>query len=253
MSLRLAGKTALVTAAAQGIGRASALALTEAGATVWATDANKEALAALAAEQHPNLKTLYLDVMNEHSIKTAYALIGELDILFNCAGYVHHGTILEIDDKAWDFSFDLNVKSMLRTIQTWLPGMVAKKSGSIINMASVASSLKGAPNRSLYGASKAAVIGLTKSVAIDFVSQGVRCNVICPGTVESPSLQSRIENQAHSAGKTIEQVRAEFVARQPLGRLAKASEIAALVVYLGSDESGFTTGAVHIIDGGWSI
>ena len=246
MGNRLAGKTVLITAAAQGIGLASAELLASEGARVIATDLHTDALAGKPFEVRQ------LDVLDAAAIAALAADIGPVDVLFNCAGYVHAGSILECDEKAWDFSFDLNAKAMYRTIRAFLPGMLERGKGSIINMASAASSVKGVPNRFAYGASKAAVIGLTKAVAADFVARGVRCNAICPGTVDSPSLHERIEAQAHEQGKTVEQIHAAFVARQPMGRVGDPREIAALVLYLASDESGFTTGQAHVIDGGWS-
>jgi 2-keto-3-deoxy-L-fuconate dehydrogenase len=247
MTARLAGKIVLLTAAGQGIGRASAEMFAREGARVIATDINQAALATLTG-----CETHLLDVTDPAAIQKLVDGIGDIDVLFNCAGYVHSGNILACDDKAWDLSFDINVRSMFHTIRAVLPGMLKKNRGSIVNMASAASSVKGVANRFAYGASKAAVIGLTKSVAADFVAQGVRCNAICPGTIESPSLQERIAVQAKDNGKTEAEVRASFVARQPLGRVGKADEVAALALYLASDESGFTTGAIHMIDGGWS-
>jgi 2-keto-3-deoxy-L-fuconate dehydrogenase len=248
MSQRLAGKTALVTAAAQGIGRATALAFAREGARVIATDINAQALADL-----PGCTALRLDVLDPAAIAAAAGAHGPVDVLFNCAGFVHAGSVLECTEDEWDFAVNLNVRSMVRTIQAFLPGMLAKKSGSIINMASAASSIKGVPNRFVYATTKAAVIGLTKSVAADFVGQGIRCNAICPGTIESPSLRERIGAQAQSSGKTTADVEAMFVSRQPMGRLGRAEEIAALAVYLASDESQFTTGTTQVIDGGWSL
>jgi 2-dehydro-3-deoxy-L-fuconate 4-dehydrogenase len=247
MSGRLAGKIALVTAAGQGIGRATALAFADEGAVVWATDINEEALKGLG-KNHPNIQTRKLDVLQSKDVLNLAAEIGTIDVLFNCAGYVHHGSILECEEKDWDFSFDLNVKSMYRTCRAFLPGMLKAGKGSIINMSSAASSIKGAPNRFVYGATKAAVIGLTKSIAADFIRRGIRCNAICPGTVQSPSLDERIAAQGD-----VEKVRAEFVARQPMGRLGRPEEIAALAAYLASDESSFTTGQAHCIDGGFSL
>jgi 2-keto-3-deoxy-L-fuconate dehydrogenase len=247
---RLQGKTALITAAGQGIGRATVEAYVREGARVIAADINAELLAQLARDT--GCETRVLDVTNADAVRDAVAAIGPLQVLFNGAGYVHAGTILDCDEAAWDFSFNLNVRSMYRLIRAALPGMLAQGGGSIINVASVASSIKGAPNRFVYGTTKAAVIGLTKSVAADFVARGIRCNAICPGTVESPSLRQRIEAQAQAAGQTLAQVEAAFVARQPVGRVGRASEIAALAVYLGSDESAFTTGTTQVIDGGWS-
>ena len=243
---RLAGKKALVTAAGQGIGRAAALAFLDEGAETYATDINGEALAALKAE-HPDINTFTLDVRNAEAIAMAAHRLGPLDCLFNCAGFVHHGTVLDCDDNAWDASFDLNVKGMHRMIRAFLPAMLEAGHGSIINMSSVASSIKGVPNRYVYTATKAAVIGLTKAVAADFVSRGIRCNAICPGTVQSPSLDQRIAAQGDP-----DKARADFIARQPMGRIGNPEEIAALAVYLASDESAYTTGTTHIIDGGWS-
>ena len=247
---RLAGKAALVTAAGQGIGRATAEAFAREGARVIATDINDAALAELS--RIPGITAHHLDVRDGAAVQSLVAGLGPLQVLFNGAGFVHAGTILECDDAAWDFSFDLNVRSMYRTIRAALPAMLAAGGGSIINMASVAGSIKGAPNRFVYGTTKAAVIGLTKSVAADFVAKGIRCNAICPGTIESPSLRQRIEAQAAAGGQTVAQVEAAFVARQPIGRIGSTAEIAALAVYLASDESGFTTGTAQVIDGGWS-
>jgi 2-keto-3-deoxy-L-fuconate dehydrogenase len=247
---RLAGKAALVTAAGQGIGRATAEAFAREGARVIATDINDAALAELS--RIPGITAHHLDVRDGAAVQSLVAGLGPLQVLFNGAGFVHAGSILECDDAAWDFSFDLNVRSMYRTIRAALPAMLAGGGGSIINMASVAGSIKGAPNRFVYGTTKAAVIGLTKSVAADFVAKGIRCNAICPGTIESPSLRQRIEAQAGASGQTVAQVEAAFVARQPIGRIGSTAEIAALAVYLASDESGFTTGTAQVIDGGWS-
>jgi 2-keto-3-deoxy-L-fuconate dehydrogenase len=221
---RLTGKRALVTAAGQGIGRASALAMAAEGAMVFATDVNEAALEVAKAKP---------------------------DVLFNCAGFVHHGTVLDATDDEWDFAFDLNVRAMMRTMQAVLPGMLERGSGSIVNMSSACSSIIGAPNRFIYGTTKAAVIGMTKSVAIDYIKQGIRCNCICPGTVESPSWHDRVKALGEEMGSFDAALEA-FVSRQPMGRVATANEIAALVVYLASDESGFTTGQPHVIDGGWS-
>ncbi len=244
---RLAGKTALITAAAQGIGRASALAFAAEGARVIATDVNEKALAALAAEA-PGLATRRLDVRDDAAVQAAAREVGPVDVLFNCAGFVHHGTILDCSDADWDFSMDLNVKSMYRMCRAFLPGMLEQGRGSIINMSSAASSVKGAPNRFVYGTTKAAVIGLTKALAVDFIKQGIRVNAICPGTVQTPSLDDRIAAQGD-----VQTARAAFIARQPMGRLGEPQEIAALAVYLASDESAFTTGTIHVIDGGWSL
>ena len=246
MAGRLNGKTALVTAAAQGIGRATALAFAAEGAEVIATDVNMERLNELA--NGSGIKTRRLNVVDAAAIGEAAREIGRVDVLFNCAGFVHHGTVLDCTEDEWDFAFGLNVRSMYRMIKAFLPAMLEGGGGSIINMSSAASSIKGAPNRFVYGATKAAVIGLTKSVAVDFVARGIRCNAICPGTVATPSLEDRI-----AASGDVEQARKAFVARQPMGRLGTADEIAALAVYLASDESAFTTGTTQVIDGGWSL
>ena len=250
MTQRLAGKTALLTAAGQGIGHATALAFLREGARVIATDINQELLDSLAAET--GCEVARLDVRDPAAITALAQHIGPVNVLFNAAGFVDSGSVLDCDDAAFDFSMDLNVRAMYRMMRAFLPGMLAQQSGSIINVASVASSIKGAPNRFIYGTTKAAVIGMTKAVAADFVAKGVRCNAICPGTVESPSLRARIAAQAASSGQTLQQVEAAFVARQPVGRLGRTEEIAALAVYLASDESAFTTGTAQIIDGGWS-
>ncbi|MGY4830050.1 SDR family oxidoreductase [Sphaerotilaceae bacterium SBD11-9] len=247
---RLQGKTALITAAGQGIGRATVEAYVREGARVVAADINAELLAALAHDTGCEIRRL--DVTDPAAVRDAVGAIGPLNVLFNGAGFVHAGTILDCEESDWDFSFNLNVRSMYRLIRAVLPGMLAQGGGSIINVASVASSIKGAPNRFVYGTTKAAVIGLTKSVAADYVGRGIRCNAICPGTVESPSLRERISAQAQASGQTLAQVEAAFVARQPVGRVGRASEIAALAVYLGSDEAAFTTGTAQVIDGGWS-
>jgi 2-keto-3-deoxy-L-fuconate dehydrogenase len=247
MKGRLAGKIALVTAAGQGIGRATAIAFADQGAVVWATDISEPALLTLSHDR-PGIRTRRLDVRDAQEVVDCAAEVGALDVLFNCAGYVHHGTILDCSEKDWDFSFDLNVKSMYRTCRAFLPAMLEAGKGSIINMSSAASSIKAAPNRFVYGSTKAAVIGLTKAVAADFIRSGVRCNAICPGTVQSPSLEQRIAAQGN-----VERARSEFVARQPMGRIGRPEEIAALAVYLASDESNYTTGQVHIIDGGFSL
>ena len=247
--MRLQGKTVLVTAAGQGIGKASALAMAAEGAQVWATDVNEKLLAAYAGV--PRIQTRVLDVMDKATIEKLMTELPALHVLFNCAGFVHAGSILQASDEEWDFAFNLNVRSQFWTIQAALPRMLAnnggKGGGSIINMASVVS-IKGLPNRFVYGASKAAVIGLTKSVAADFVMQGVRCNSICPGTVDTPSLQDRI-----NVFEDPVEARKNFVARQPMGRLAQAHEIAPLVVFLASDESAFVTGQSYAIDGGMTI
>ena len=247
MGQRLKGKRALITAAGQGIGRATAIAMANEGATVFATDINMDALSTIRDE---NIETFELDVRNEKSVKEGVSHAAP-DVLFNCAGFVHNGTILDATDEDLDFAFDLNVHSMVRTIKAALPGMLKQGGGSIINMSSAASSVIGAPNRFIYGTTKAAVVGLTKSVAVDYVSKGIRCNCICPGTVESPSWHDRVTTLGEELG-SYEAALEQFVSRQPMGRVASAEEIAALVVYLGSDESAFTTGHAHIIDGGWS-
>jgi 2-keto-3-deoxy-L-fuconate dehydrogenase len=254
MTDRVAGKTILVTAAGAGIGRASAVMLAREGASVWATDIDQAALDSLKVEAAGlDLTIAKLDVLKRDEIKDMAARTGPLDGLVNCAGFVAAGDILTCTDRDFDFSFELNVKAMTRVIQAFLPGMLQTGGGgSIVNIASAASSVKGLPNRFAYGASKAAVIGLTKSVAADFVGRKIRCNVICPGTVDSPSLHGRIAAQAAASGRDQQQVMAAFVARQPLGRIGKADEVAALVTYLASDESAFTTGAIHLIDGGLS-
>ena len=235
----------MVTAAGQGIGKASALAMAAEGATVWATDVNEALLAGYAGVA--NIHTAVLDVMDKSAIEKMISGLPAIDVLFNCAGFVHAGTALDATDDQWDFAFDLNVRSQFWTIQAALPKMLANKKGSIINMASVVS-IKGLPNRFVYGASKAAVIGLTKSVAADFVMQGIRCNAICPGTVDTPSLADRINVYEDPV-----QARQNFIARQPMGRLAQAHEIAPIVVFLASDESAFVTGQAYGIDGGMTI
>jgi 2-keto-3-deoxy-L-fuconate dehydrogenase len=244
--LSLEGKTALITAAGQGIGRASAEAFAKAGATVIATDINENALVELDALE--GITARKLDATNLEDIARVLAEIDSLDVLFNCAGFVHAGSILECPEEDWDFAFNLNAKAMYRLSKAVLPGMLEQGKGSIINMSSVASSLKGVPNRFAYCASKAAVIGMTKAIAADYITQGIRCNAICPGTVDSPSLHDRLR-----ATGDYETAREQFIARQPMGRVGDADEIAALAVYLASDASGFTTGQTHIIDGGWAL
>jgi 2-keto-3-deoxy-L-fuconate dehydrogenase len=247
MTGKLKGKTAVVTAAGQGIGRATAQAFAREGARVVATDIDPGQLAMLEG-----CDVRVLDATDAAAIGALAREIGSADILFNCAGFVHAGTILACGEEDWDFSFELNVRSMYRMIRAFLPAMLAQGSGSIINMASIASSVRAVPNRFVYSTTKAAVIGLTKSVAADFVTSGVRCNAICPGTIESPSLRQRIEAQARESGQAVDDVTRAFAARQPMGRVGRPEEIAALAVYLASDDSAFTTGAVHVIDGGWS-
>ena len=244
--MRLQGKTALVTAAGQGIGRASVLAMAAQGAQVLATDVNPALLAAYAGVD--NVRTAVLDVMDKAAIHAVVASLPRIDVLFNCAGFVHNGNILQATDDDWDFAFNLNVRSQFWMIQAVIPRMLETGGGSIINMASVASSIKGLPNRCVYGTSKAAVVGLTKAVAADFVGKGIRCNAIAPGTVDTPSLGDRIKSYADPV-----QARKDFVARQPMGRLAQAEEIAPIIVYLASDESVFATGQVFSVDGGMTI
>ena len=243
---RLEGKTVLVTAAAAGIGRASVLAMAAEGAKVWATDVNGKLLESLAGA--PGVQTAVLDVLDKSAIASMAARVGTVDVLFNCAGYVHNDTVLKATDEDLDFAFRLNVRSHLHMIQAFLPGMIAKGGGSIINMASVASSVRGIVSRCVYGTTKAAVIGLTKSVAADYVGQGVRCNAICPGTVDTPSLADRINAYDDPVA-----ARKAFVARQPMGRIAQAEEIAPILVFLASDESRFVTGQAYSIDGGMTI
>jgi 2-keto-3-deoxy-L-fuconate dehydrogenase len=243
---RLAGKRALVTAAAQGIGRASALAFAREGAHVIATDVNAEKLAELAGV--PGIEARRLDVRDDQAVKHLATEIGTIDILLNAAGYVHHGTVLDCSDEDWEFSFDLNVKSMYRMIRAFVPGMLAQGKGAIVNIASGASSVRGIPNRFVYGATKAAVVGLTKSVAADFIRQGVRCNAVCPGTIATPSLDDRI-----NAFDDPIAARKAFIERQPMGRLGEATEVAEAVLYLASDESAFTTGTLLLVDGGFAL
>jgi 2-keto-3-deoxy-L-fuconate dehydrogenase len=248
---RLKGKRAFLTACGAGIGRATALAFAAEGAHVIATDLKPDLMADLkdqgVAETHA------LDVRNSDAVRAIAAQVGPVDVLFNCAGFVHHGTVLTTSEDDWDFSFDLNVKSMHRTIHAFLPGMLDKGGGSIVNVSSGASSVRGIPNRYVYGTSKAAVIGLTKSVAADFIRQGVRANAICPGTIQSPSLDGRIAEQAKTQGKPVDEIRQAFINRQPMGRLGTAEEIAWLAVYLASDESSYTTGQIHLADGGFAL
>jgi len=248
MAGRLQGKTALVTAAGQGIGRAIAEGFVREGAQVIATDLDAGKLAGLSG-----VEARALDVRSTAAVTALAQALPALDVLVNAAGYVHQGTIFDTSEADWDFSFDLNVKSMHRTLSAFLPGMLAKGGGSVINVASAASSIRGVPNRYVYGTTKAAVIGLTKQVAADFILKGVRANAICPGTIQSPSLDERIAAVAGQTGRSLDDVRADFVGRQPMGRLGTPEEIAALAIYLGSDESAFTTGQIHIIDGGWAL
>ena len=247
MAGRLEGKVAVLTAAAAGIGRATAAAFAAEGAKVVATDLNLDGLKGLVGE------TRRLDVRSSEAVAALAREVGPIDVLFNCAGVVHHGTILDCTEGDWDDSFDVNVKSMHRTIRAFLPGMLEKGGGSIVNVASAASSVRGIPNRYLYGASKAAVIGLTKAVAADFIRRGIRCNAICPATVESPSLDQRIAALSAQTNQPVEAVRAAFVDRQPMGRIGTPQEVAMLALYLASDESAFTTGQVHLIDGGFAL
>lgn len=247
MSGRLAGKHALVTAAGAGIGRATALAFADAGATVLATDIDAGSLASLATS-HPQIGTQVLDVTDAGAIDSLVASLERVDVLFNCAGYVHAGTLLDTDEASWRRSFAVNVDSMFHLCRAVLPGMLDRGAGSIVNMSSVASSIKGVPNRFAYSTTKAAVIGLTRSIAADYVTRGIRCNAICPGTVKTPSLAERVR----ALGGEEDAAWRGFIARQPMGRLGTAEEIAALALYLASDESSFTTGTIHVVDGGWS-
>jgi len=251
MSSRLEGKVALVTAAGQGIGRAISERFVAEGAKLIATDLDPGKLSGLQA------KVSKLDVRSQDEIdalgREVIREFGPLDVLVNCAGYVHQGTIFDCTDKDWEFSFDLNVKSMHRTLKAFLPSMIEKKSGSIVNIASAVSSIRGVPNRYVYGATKAAVIGLTKAVAADFIKQGIRCNAICPGTIESPSLDERIAAVSKQTGKSLDAVRQDFVARQPMGRLGTAAEVASLALFLASDEASYITGQTHLVDGGMAL
>lgn len=248
MVKRLQGKVAVVTAAGQGIGRAIAEAFVREGATVWATDRDVAKL-----EGIPKAKKRKLDVLSDKAVANFAEKVGAIDILVNAAGFVHHGTVMECDNAAWDFSFDLNVKSMHRMLRAFIPGMLAQGHGSIVNIASGAGSVRGIPNRYVYGATKAAVIGLTKAVAADYIKKGIRANAICPGTIQSPSLDERIDALAKSTHVSVEAARQAFIDRQPMGRLGTAEEIALLAVYLASDEASYTTGQIHLADGGFAL
>lgn len=252
MAGRLQGKVALVTAAGQGIGRAIAEGFAAEGAIVIATDAAADKLHGLNVAKCAALDVLSTDAINAFA-QTVAKEFGALDVLANVAGYVHQGTVLECSERDWDFSFDLNVKSMHRTISAFLPGMLAQGRGSIINMSSGVSSIKALPNRYAYGATKAAVIGLTRAVAADFITRGIRCNAICPGTIVSPSFEERVAAVSEQTGKPLDEVRRNFVARQPMGRLGTAQEVAALAVFLASDESSYITGQPHLVDGGMAL
>ena len=252
MSNRLQGKVALVTAAGQGIGRAIAEALSNEGGKVVATDVAEDKVRGLKAAKRIKLDVRAQEV-EDVVVPLPNEIFGALNILVNCAGYVHNGSILECGDRDWDFSFDLNVKSMHRVIKAFLPGMLERKSGAIVNISSAVSSIRGVPNRYAYGATKAAVIGLTKAIAADFIKQGIRCNAICPGTIESPSLEERIATLSKQTGRSIQDVRQSFIDRQPMGRLGTAQEVAALAVFLASDEASYITGQPHLVDGGMAL
>jgi 2-keto-3-deoxy-L-fuconate dehydrogenase len=252
MAQRLQDKVALVTAAGQGIGRAIATAFAAEGARVIATDVDEAKLEGLKAARRGKLDVRSTAAV-EALAKSVAGEFGGLDVLVNCAGYVHHGSVLDCSEQDWDFSFDLNVKSMHRTIKAFLPGMLAKKKGAIVNISSAVSSIRGVPDRYVYGASKAAIIGLTKAVAADFIRQGIRANAICPGTIESPSLEGRIKDRSQATGKSLKDVEQAFIERQPMGRLGKAEEVAALAVFLASDEASYITGQPHLVDGGMAL
>jgi 2-keto-3-deoxy-L-fuconate dehydrogenase len=252
MANRLQNKVALVTAAGQGIGRAIAEAFIAEGARVIATDVEESKLEGLKSLQRRKLDVRSTEAV-EALAKEVAAEFGALGILVNCAGYVHHGSVLECGEKDWDFSFDLNVKSMHRTIKAFLPAMLAKKTGAIVNISSAVSSIRGVPDRYVYGASKAAIIGLTKAVAADFIRQGIRANAVCPGTIESPSLEGRIKDRSQATGKSLQEIERAFIERQPMGRLGKPQEVAALAVFLASDEASYITGQAHLVDGGMAL
>src|SRR5262245_13341865 len=252
MAQRLQDKVALVTAAGQGIGRAIATAFAAEGARVIATDVDEAKLEGLKAARRGKLDVRSTAAV-EALAKSVAGEFGGLDVLVNCAGYVHHGSVLDCSEQDWDFSFDLNVKSMHRTIKAFLPGMLAKKKGAIVNISSAVSSIRGVPDRYVYGASKAAIIGLTKAVAADFIRQGIRANAICPGTIESPSLEGRIKDRSQATGKSLKEIEQAFIERQPMGRLGKAEEVAALAVFLASDEASYITGQPHLVDGGMAL
>ncbi len=247
---RLKGKRAFITAAGAGIGKATAIAFANEGAQVIATDLRPELIEDLKAQ---GIEIHALDVRDTAAVNAIAEKIGPIDVLFNCAGFVHHGTVLSTSDEEWDFSFDVNVKSMHRTIRAFLPGMLEKGGGSIVNISSGASSVRGIPNRYVYGASKAAVVGLTKAVAADYIRQGIRCNAIGPGTIKSPSLDERIRTQAKALNKSVDEIRQAFIDRQPMARLGEPEEIAWLAVYLASDESSYTTGQIYLADGGFAL
>jgi 2-keto-3-deoxy-L-fuconate dehydrogenase len=252
MAQRLQDKVALVTAAGQGIGRAIATAFAAEGARVIATDVDEAKLEGLKAARRGKLDVRSTAAV-EALAKSVAGEFGGLDVLVNCAGFVHHGSVLDCGEQDWDFSFDLNVKSMHRTIKAFLPGMLAKKKGAIVNISSAVSSIRGVPDRYVYGASKAAIIGLTKAVAADFIRQGIRANAICPGTIESPSLEGRIKDRSQATGKSLTEIEQAFIERQPMGRLGKAEEVAALAVFLASDEASYITGQPHLVDGGMAL